>query len=580
MRESSQKAKRLVRSYVRIGLIVTVLLGAVAFAGVASGQDLENIGDQKPVSLDGSITFSGTKYSVAGANPRRPPTSWSIVGSPTLGIYGITFPFTFIISDQESSTRQPFDQFGVSPSYKWLTLHVGYQSLTYSKYTLAGITFLGGGIDINPSPLRLSVMYGRFQRAVEVDTAPPTSTYSYAQPAYKRMGLAVKAGYGSDASFVDFIYLHAKDDSASLLRKPDSLNIFPTENSVFALNTHVKIIDALALEGEVSASLLTRDVRSQKLDSTSIPSLVSSIVDVKSSSSLLLAANAGIVLTLPHFSTRFSYERIEPDYNSLGAFYFTSDIENFLVAPSFDLFDNKFRVSGSVGIQNDNILSTRIAKTQRVIGSGNMSINPSQVFGLDLNYTNYSTSQGASKLPGDTGQYLVRNVSQSASVTPRLLFLSSETSNSFILSVSQQQYTDYNLYTQGFSNSLTTTGSFNYSLSLLKSGLNTGISLLYATTKQGATNIDLIGATLNASKSLLDNTLSLGGSFGITISNVRPIAYTSNTFSESINCSYRILTHGTLSLNIYANETTSTSAGSIPFTEVTATLSYSHNFSF
>ncbi len=550
---------------------------------ITLSQDLSNVGDQKPISLDGSLTLSVTKYSVAGAIARRPPTSWTIVGSPTLGIYGISFPFTFILSDQESSFRQPFDQFGVSPSYKWITLHLGYNSLTYSKYTLAGITFLGAGIDINPEPLRFSMMYGRFQRAVEMDTAS-TQTYSYVQPAYKRMGLAAKVGFGSQTSFIDFIYLHAADDSTSLMRRPDSLNIFPEENTVFGINTRVKIIEPLAFESEVAASFFTRDLRSPVFDSSSIPKSLQSLVTIKSSTSLLVAANAAIVFTLPHFTTRIGYERIEPDYNSLGAYYYTSDVENYTIAPGFDLFQNKFRASGSVGIQHDNILKTKISQTNRVIGSGNISINPAPVFGIDLNYTNYSTGQATTHLlSSDTGQYRVRNVSQSASVTPRVILISTETSNSFILSVSQQAYTDLNPVTQASANSQTTTGSFNYNLSFLKTGMNIGASILYADTKQATTKTGLRGLTVNGSKSFFENKLSLGGSLGFTRSSIATnssINYTTNTINESLNSSFRVSTQGTVSLSIYATENSSTVTNATPFTEIIATLSYSHNFSF
>src|SRR5205085_8581 len=66
-------------------------------ANVALAQDLGNLGEQKPFSLDGSITLSGTKYSVSGAPARRPPTSWTIVGTPTLSFYGVSLPFNFIL---------------------------------------------------------------------------------------------------------------------------------------------------------------------------------------------------------------------------------------------------------------------------------------------------------------------------------------------------------------------------------------------------------------------------------------------------------------------------------------------------
>ncbi|MEP7234903.1 MAG: hypothetical protein ABI778_06375 [Ignavibacteriota bacterium] len=565
-------------------------LSVIAFLFLAAttsfAQDLGSLSDVKPVSLDGSITLSGTKYSVAGAIPRRPPTSWTIVGTPTLSFYGISLPFNFILSDQESEFRQPFDQIGVSPNYKSLTLHLGYNSLNYSKYTLAGITFLGAGLDLDPEPLRLSVMYGRFQRAVEIDTSSAAkANYTYVQPAYKRMGFAAKVGYGSQTSFIDFIYLHAVDDSSSLKLRPDSLNIFPAENSVMGLNMRLAIVEQLALEAEGAVSFFTRDVRSPVLDSDNIPKSLQSIVNAKSSTSLLFANNVGLVFNVPHFSTRLGYERIEPDYNSMGAYYFTSDMENYTIAPAFDMLDNKIRASGSIGIQHDNILSTKLAKTNRVIGSVNLSINPAQVFGIDFNYTNYSTGQSATRLnttPPDTGQFQVRNVSQSGSITPRVLLISTETTNSFILSLSQQHYTDLNIVTQAFANSQTTTGSFNYNLSFLKSGLNLGASLLYADTKQGMTTTGLRGLNVNASKSFLQNKLSLGGSFGFTNSAIKipGIDYKTNTLNESLNSSYRIFTQGTLSLSIYATENSSSLAGSVPFTEIIATLSYSHNFSF
>ncbi len=563
-------------------LFFPILFLVLLFASEASAQDLNDLGEQKPIGLDGAITLSGTKYSVAGAPARRPPTSWTIVGTPTLSIYGVSLPFTFILSDQESDVRQPFDQFGVSPTYKWATLHLGYNSLSYSKYSLAGITFLGAGLDLNPAPLRFSVMYGRFQRAVEMDTST-TTTNTFVQPAYKRMGFGAKLGYGSESSFIDLIYLHAKDDSSSLKRRPDSLYVFPAENTVYALNTKLKIADPLAFEGEAAVSFYTRDVRSPAIDSGNIPQSLHSLIDVKSSTSLLLAGNAAIVFTVPHFSTRVGVEYIEPDYNSLGAYYYTSDIENFTFAPSFDLFENKFRASGSIGIQHDNLLGTKISQTKRVIGSGNISINPAPVFGIDLNYTNYSTGQSTTKLqttPPDTGQFQVRNVSQSESVTPRVLIISTETTNSFILSVSQQQYTDLNIVTQASANSLTTTASFNYNLSYLKTGLNVGASILYANTKQATITTGLRGVNLNGSKSFFENTLTIGGSLGFTQSTIQPLDYTTNTINESINSSYRVSTKGTLSLTIYATENSSSLAGSAAFTEIIATLSYSHNFSF
>lgn len=573
------------RAALRVPLFLAIL-SWFAFPIILHAQDLGGLGEERPVRLDGSISVSLNKYSVAGAPARRPATGWTIVGSPTLSLYGVSLPFSFILSDQESSFRQPFDQFGVSPQYKWATLHLGYRSLNYSKYTLAGITFLGAGLDLEPNPLRLSFMYGRFQRAVEEDTNNVS-----VQPAYTRMGMAGKIGYGTDQSFVDLIYLHAKDDSSSLSHVPTRVDIFPEENTILGINTKIKFIEQLTLDAEIASSFLTRDIRSPLVDSTQIPNSLKWLIETRSSTSLLLASTAGLTFRIPHFNVRVGYERVEPDYTSLGAYYFTTDIENYTLAPGFDAFQNKLRVSGSVGVQNDNVLGSKLARTQRVIGSGNISINPAQVFGIDINYANYSTQQGSnpkSTLINDSTR--VSSVAQSASVTPRFLFVSSVTTQSIILSASYQDYTDQNLFTQKYANSKTTSGTLNYNITFLKSALSLGTSLLVADTKQSTSSTSLRGFTFNAAKTLLENRLSIGGSFGYTHSSVtldNSISpslsgnnSSTNTYSESINSSFRISDQGTFAFTLYATENSSSISTTPPFTEILATLTYTHNFSF
>ncbi len=541
----------------------------------ARSQDLSNSEEIKPFTIDGSISVSGSKYSVSGAPRRRPPTSWTLIGSPTVSFYGVSLPFTFILSDQESDFRQPFDQVGVSPQYKWATLHLGYRSLTYSKYTLAGISFLGAGLDLNPDPLRFSVMYGRFQRAVEEDT-----TNISVQPAYKRMGFAAKIGYGDDKAFFDVIYLHALDDSNSLKRHPTTIDLFPEENTILGLNTKIKIIPQLTFDGEVAASILTRDIRAQKIDSTQIPKSLQWLIDTRASTNVLIASTTGLSFRVPHFNVRVGYERVEPDYASLGAYYYTTDIENYTIAPGFDAFENKLRASGSVGVQYDNVLGTKLARTQRLIGSGNISVNPSQVFGIDLNYSNYSTQQGGSKSNLINDSTRISSVSQSASITPRLLFISAATTQSIVVSASYQDYTDQNIFTNKYANSQTTSGTINYNISFLKEGASLGASVLIADTKQTSTSTSLRGITVNGSKSFIENKLSVGASLGFTQTAISLTNSKTSTFTESINSSYRLSSQATLAFSMYATENSTAPPLIAPFIEILATLTYTQNFSF
>jgi hypothetical protein len=198
-------------------------------------QELSKNKSLRPVRLNGNISANSTSYSVSGIDARREPFSWIFTGSVNLSLFGIDVPFSATVSEQQRAFRQPFNQIGVSPSYKWMKLHAGYRSMYFSRYTLAGATFLGSGIELNPGFLRFSCMYGRFQKAVEEDT---TAAFPII-PAYERKGFGAKVGFGSNKSYLDFIFFKAKDDSSSLSTVPSTVDVLPSENLVLGINTRI-----------------------------------------------------------------------------------------------------------------------------------------------------------------------------------------------------------------------------------------------------------------------------------------------------------------------------------------------------
>ena len=74
-------------------------------------------------------------------------------------IYGVEIPFSLTVSEQERSFRQPFNQFGITPTYKWAKAHLGYSNLTWSPFTWSGQTVLGGGVELNPGKFRFGMRY-------------------------------------------------------------------------------------------------------------------------------------------------------------------------------------------------------------------------------------------------------------------------------------------------------------------------------------------------------------------------------------------------------------------------------------
>jgi len=559
---------------IKVLCICLSVIGCIATS--AFSQDLANLSAQKPFTLNGAVSLSTTGYSASGIPDRRDPFSWTIVGSPVASIYGVQLPFSFIISEQERSFRQPFDQFGISPQYKFITLHLGYTSMNMSRYTMAGVTFLGAGIELTPNPLRFSAMYGRLQRAVEEDTTQQDNL-----PAYQRMGYAVKLGFGTDAGYFDINYFHAKDDSSSLSHAPVRADITPSENSVLALAAKVPILPQLSLDGEVAASLFTTDLRSPtlNLDSSSFPSIITSLYDFHTSTSLTFAEHADLNYNVPHFGIKLEYERIEPDFNSLGAYYFTTDIENWTIGPHFDVLDSKLRVGGSIGIQHDNILNTKAAQTQRLIGSANISWNPAQIFGIDAQYTNYSTDQGSGRAPINDS-IRARNVSQSMSLAPRLLLQSPDMNHSITLVTTYQQYTDLNAFTNALTNSQTKMATVGYNLSFIQEAKSIGISFLYSNTQSGGITTSVAGVNLNGSMNLVNNTITLGAGLGYTVTSVDLYSSSGNTITENINGSYRVTKLDNIGLSLYATQNSGNTTVASQFQEITLTLNYTHTFSF
>jgi hypothetical protein len=122
-------------------LVLTIVL--LVRTGIA--QDIEQIDLKKPVTLSGNLSFSMESYSVNGIPPRRQPFTWTLSGAPTLNVLGVTMPFQLLVGNFENRFYQPFNQYGISPRYKWLTVHAGYRNINFQPYTLAGFRMLGGG---------------------------------------------------------------------------------------------------------------------------------------------------------------------------------------------------------------------------------------------------------------------------------------------------------------------------------------------------------------------------------------------------------------------------------------------------
>lgn len=476
-----------------------------------SGQDLSSLSKQKPLSFSGSLNITTDLYHNVQGRERIDPFAWTVSGSPTLTVYGISVPVFFLVNNQSRSLTGPFQQFGMSPYYKWIKVHAGYRNLTFSPYTLAGRLFLGGGVELNPGKLRLAAMYGQFTKAQPTDPlrfttpdAPPPL------PAFQRTGYAIKLGYGTANSYVDLIYFRAKDNINSI-DFPAATRITPDENAVVGLSSQLTLFKRLTWLSHIGVSAYSRDIRrAENTEVTNQYPLLRTFFVPRTGTQVAYAGESSLNFSSSLLTMQLQVRQISAEYQSMGAYFFNNDLREITASPSLVLLQGKVQLSGSYGYQQDNVSGLRTTTTTRKIGSANVSIQPNQVFSLIMNYSNYGTSQRGTERIIDTLK--IQQVNQSFMIAPRLFFNGENQQHTLSAFITYQNANDVNTVSQVKTDFNNVMANLNYSYSRPKERLTLTPGLSAIRNFVPGYNTQSIGATFVAakgfSKGKLNTTLS------------------------------------------------------------------------
>ncbi|QIP12719.1 hypothetical protein G8759_08815 [Spirosoma aureum] len=534
-----------------------------------------------PVKVSGGLNAYTGFYMASGIAARNQTSPFGLSGSVTVALPGgISLPFSAVLGNQGNSFRQPFNQFGVSPTYKWVTAHAGYRNVSFSPFTLAGHTFLGGGVELNPGKLRLGAVYGRFNKAISTNLAEPDII-----SAYQRTGYAVKVGYGTSGNYVDLIMLRAKDDSASIVSAPQSVSqtVAPAENMVVGITTRMLILKHITVELDGALSAYTRDVRSTEVSAEGRNSIVrffGNLFTPRLSTQLTQATQATIGYRTKNAGIKLQYKRIDPNFQTMGAYYFQSDIESYAIVPSLTLLDGKLRLSGSYGIQYDNLANNKNARTGRTIGSLVVAYNPATAFGLDVQLSNYGISQQAGLRPVIDTVRLAQN-NFSATINTRYTIQNEDVVNLFTLSATRQQLSDLNQRTAAFTNNTNTNLNLGYFYQHVKNGLGGNLMLSYtqANLAQGMST-KFYGPTLGITKSFLDNKVSASATASYLINQQPDLTgqiVNGQVINASANAGYQIAKRQNLNLQLLYLKS-NTGVAEQRYNELRGTLGYGISF--
>ena len=556
------------RRKVGLGLLV---LSCLLAAG-ASAQDLSNP-DTPPVTLTGSLVTSAENYSIPGLATNRPVNTARMYFNPTLSIYGIDLPFSIVLSTEERSFNQPFNQFGVSPRYKWLTLHAGYRTLRLSDFSLSDALILGGGLEVDASWFHASAMYGRFRRSVDEDTLAGIL------PVYKQMGWATKIGFGSQENFFNINMLHAWDDSASLSTVPVRSAVYPRENLVMGFSGMLTFMDGrLALAGEIAGSFMSRDTRLPETDLSGNPLLHLGLFTERLSTRFNLAMKTSVTYRSDVFIGRLEYARVEPEYESMGVLYIQNDKEEVTFAPTAIIAGGKLRAGGSVGLQWDNLYNNLAYTTRRVISSANINWMPSSAFGLDASYSNYSMNNRSAALQVNDSTR-VENVTQSFSLSPRYSFITGMMQHFVLLYVTRQEYADRNVLTGALSNNDVLTAMLSYS-GTLSTGLGFTASFQYTDMNTAYLTNRITGVTIGGSKPFFDNALYASLQYTLNFTKASTESATDVQNLVTLSLRYKVTNKDALDLYFQFNTYEAASSSRTSYSGTQTRLQYSRSFSF
>ena len=542
----------------------------------AEAQDLSNLKNIKPFTIGGSIGLNSIFYGANGIDSRQNPLSYGFNANLAMSFYGISMPLSFVWYNQQSSTFNypTFNRFGLSPKYKWITTHFGHRNMRLSEFTLNGHTFLGAGVELNPGKFRLAGMYGKFNQNSDNDPYMADSI-----PRFSRKGWAGKIGYGTEKNFVDISILSIGDNSDDYNPPYYSGAPTPMENLAFGLTSIQNISNKVVFTFDGALSCLTLNAKDPKKINISGAgsAFLSKLITINLTSFPATALKTSLAYKIAgNSSVAVEYRRIDPEYQSLGSYFFNNDIELFSFNANAGLFKNKLMLRGSLGLQHDNLGNTKKFTSNRVVGSFAGTANFTQNLGMDVSWSNFSTNQrsGRSAIIDSLRLFQVNN---SFSIMPRFTKATTTQSHFVMFNFNRMQLDDKNKSTASQTDTKTTVLTANYSLGLLKSRTNLSFGANHTILENNMYDVKTYGGSLGLSQALFKDKISLNWANSYMMNKMS--GNDGTTFNSYLSASFRPHPKHAFNLGVnYISNTFFDSETSPSYNETRGEIRYGYTF--
>lgn len=521
-----------------------LLLAAVmGICRLCHAQDLGNIKSQKPFTWQGSIGASANFYTSTEPVYTQPPYAWNVYGNFTGNLYGVALPFSFVINQYGKSYNSPFTQFGLSPTYKWAKLHLGYRNMLFSPLTFEGQSFRGAGLELNPGIFRFAAFIGKLNRAVNEDTTSGRFTL----PQFSRKAYGAKIGVGSTNNYFDLIYFKAKDDSSSakLLGKT---GLRPQENSVLGSSFKVTLLKKrIVFTGDVALSALRQDLAFEK--DTIGNKFLDKLLQANTSTTLPWAVQSLVSFNFTNVQTGIGYRRVHRDFKSFGTPYMLNDIVMLSLTNNLMLRKGKLNIATAIGTQHNNLAKNLSSELHTTTGNLNINSIFSPKFTVNLNATGYALHQQDGTEALKDSARLKQQVFQ-LSLSPVYMLAGSSGTSTFSGNLTVGGLNDKNPATRAFNKNKNVSGALTFSRYLAQKALNFSLTGMHNRFTQGDNLFTSTGFTVGAGAQLLkEKNLGLQGTVGYLFNNYQT-AKAGGNVTFSFNAGYNKSRH---TLNAFAN---------------------------
>lgn len=538
------------------------------------GQDLQNIKKAKPFTISGSLSAgSSWNLSSSSTNPYK-PNIYTINCAPTVTIYNVSLPFTIYYTNSSKGFTHPFNRYGVSPTWKWVKVHLGYRSLNLSPYVLSGRVFLGGGLELTPKKFRFAIIAGQLEKAQKEDTV----TVNAPPPVYQRYGIGGKVGFGSVRAYVDLFFFKGHDVLRSI-PTPVKSTVRPSENIAGGIAFSIPFSKRIVWQTNIGITLYTRDVYAVKYDSATNETIVkyvgNNFIPLNMSSQYLTGGESFVRYDGNKGSYTLKYKRVDPDYKTMGTFYQQSDISEYSALLNRKILKDKINVNANISRSEDNIYRLRTILTKRDRVAINVAYNPGPKWGTDVNLMLFRMFQTYIHQPlGDSLR--IDQLNKMISAGGHYNIDKPIAMNTISLTIGNNTFSNNNPeYVYDFkTNNINFNGSF--STFFKRSKINLTEIAAYYINNLGTAKTTARTIGVSSGKSWLKDKLNTNLSINFTSSTFNGKAF-GNSFNLQSGVSYRPDKNHTFGLNAGTQKNISPGRAAIWFTSIN--LRYTYTFS-